>query len=118
MASSCSHRQRVEWLKWATRPCWEMCCVSSSKLQRESGALCRAGSSQAKALTCTTTSGGKRPRATRSRTFLQTGESLFEEAFAPLTDDFPPGVQATRDGVIGPTFGGVKDHFGAEHLKI
>ena len=77
-----------------------------------------AGSSQAKALTCTISSGGKRPGATRSGAFFQPGQSLFEKALAPLADDFPAGVQAAGDLVIRPTFGRMENHLGAEHLKI
>jgi len=63
-------------------------------------------------------SGGKRPGATRSRTFLQAGQSLFEEALAPLADDFPASIQTVSDLIVGQTLGRMEDHLGAEHLKI
>jgi hypothetical protein len=63
-------------------------------------------------------SGGKGAGATRARTFFQAGKSLFKEALAPLADDFSPGIQASSDLIVRPTLGSVKDHFGAEHLKI
>ena len=108
----------VEPLNWATRPLWQTWCVSAAKLQRESGTLWVAGSSHAKALTCTISSGGKRPGATRSSTFFQPGKSLFEEAFAPLADDLPAGIQALSDFIIGQTIGRMKDHLGADNLAI
>src|SRR6266699_403274 len=42
-----------------------------------------AGSLHAKALTCTTTSGGKRQVATRSGTFFQTCQAFLKESLAP-----------------------------------
>jgi hypothetical protein len=41
-----------------------------------------------------------------------------EEAFAPLADDFAPGIQPSRNEVVGQVFGGQKDDFGAKDLKI
>jgi len=102
----------------ATKPARQTSCRSSSRLQRESGMWWVAGSSHARALTCTTTSGGKRPGATRSGTFLQPGQALFEEAFAPLADDFPAGIQATSDVVVGEALRRVEDHLGTENLII
>jgi hypothetical protein len=77
-----------------------------------------AGSSHAKALTCTISSGGKRPGATRSGTFFQSRQALFEEAFAPLANNFSPGIQATSDFIIGQTLSRIENHLGAENLKI
>ena len=77
-----------------------------------------AGSSHAKALTCTTSSGGKRPGATRSGTFFQARQALLEESLAPLADDFAPGIQALSDLIVGQALGGVEDHLGADNLKI
>jgi hypothetical protein len=82
------------------------------------GTWCWAGSSHAKALTWTMSSGGKTPGPARTRTFFQAGQALLEESFAPLTDDFPTGIQATGNLIIGPTLGGAKNHPGAENLKI
>jgi len=63
-------------------------------------------------------SGGKRPGATRSGTFLQPGQAFLEKTFAPLANDLATGVQAFSDLVIGQTLGCMEDHFGANHLKI
>jgi len=41
-----------------------------------------------------------------------------EEAFAPVTDDFSPGIQTSRDNVVGQTLRSHEDHFSPEHLKI
>jgi hypothetical protein len=50
--------------------------------------------------------------------FLQASQSLFKKALTPLADDFAAGVQAAGDLVVGPTVGGMENHFGAEHLKV
>ena len=92
--------------------------LNSPKLQRDSGTSCVAGNSQAKALTCTTSSGGKRPGATRSGTFFQSQQAFLKESLSPLANDFTAGVQASSDLVIGPAFGGVEDHSGANDLAI
>jgi len=83
MASSCNQRHRVLPLREATRPlCWT-CCTRSVVLQRESGRPYLAGSSQAKALIWTTSSGGKSPGTTRTSLLFQPREAIGEEAFAP-----------------------------------
>src|SRR5205823_1663267 len=61
MASSLSHRQRVVSLREAASPQERTWAPSSATLQRERGAPTRLGNSQAIALTCTTSSGGKNP---------------------------------------------------------
>jgi hypothetical protein len=35
-----------------------------------------------------------------------------------LADDFPAGIQATSDVVVGEALSRVEDHLGAEHLII
>jgi len=60
-----------------------------------------AGSSHAKALTCTTSSGGKRPGATRSGTFFQTCQAFLKEALAPQANHFTASIQALSDLIIG-----------------
>jgi len=69
-------------------------------------------------LTCTTSSGGKGPGATRSGTFFEPRQALLEETFAPQADDLAASVQAFGDLVIGEAFGGMEDHSGADNLKI
>jgi hypothetical protein len=51
-------------------------------LNRESGSLCSWGSSQASALTATTTPGGKAGRSPAARSLLESGEALLEETLA------------------------------------
>ena len=78
---------------------------------------CR-GSSQAKALTCTTSSGGENPGATRAGEFLQPAESFVKEALAPLADDLAAGIQTGGNFIVGDAFGGQENHLGAKDLKV
>jgi len=57
----------------------------------------RPGSSQASALTATTTSGGKDRGSSSSGALFEARKALFEEAFAPLRDDLPSGSEPTPD---------------------
>src|SRR5256712_13639600 len=113
MASSCSQRQTVLPLMLATKPVAQAWRASSGAVQRDNGCCSVAGNSQARALTCTTTSGGKRPGAPGSWEFLQPAEPLGEKAFAPQADDFAAGVQALGNLVVGEAFGGQENHFGS-----
>jgi len=61
-----------------------LCQVLAAKARE--GNSVSAGSSQASALTCTTTLGEKRAVA-RSRFVLQTGQAFLKKAFAPLAND-------------------------------
>lgn len=54
-----------------------------AQLKRDSGRPRVAGSSQASALICTTSSGGKDPGAARARALFKPLYSLMEEALAP-----------------------------------
>jgi hypothetical protein len=118
MASSCNQRHRVLPLMEATRPlCWT-CCTRSLVLHRDSGRPCFAGSSQAKALICTTSSGGKSPGATRTSMLFQPSEAIGKEALAPKGDYFTAGVQACGDLVVRQTLSRVQDHLGPLDLKI
>src|SRR5256712_12470572 len=110
MASSCSQRQTLLPLMLATKPVAQAWRASSGALQRDNGCCSVAGNSQARALTCTTTSGGKRPGAPGSWEFLQPAEPLGEKAFAPQADDFAAGVQALGQLGVGEGFRGPEDH--------
>ena len=77
-----------------------------------------AGSSQASALTCTTSSGGKSPGSTRASLFFQSRQSLLEKAFAPQADDFASRMQARSNFVVAQAVGGEEDHLGSDDLKI
>src|SRR2546422_7380830 len=94
MASSCSQRQTVLPLMLATKPVAQAWRASSGALQRDNGCCSVAGNSQARALTCTTTSGGERPGAPRAWEVLQPAEPLGEKAFAAQADDFAAGGHA------------------------
>lgn len=66
----------------------------------------------------TTTLGGKLGGTPAARLFLQAGEALFEEAFAPFADDLARGVQPRGDGVIVEALGGVENDLGADDISI
>src|SRR5208283_6154404 len=118
MASWCSQRQTVVSLMLATSPEATAWRAISGTLQRDKGTCCWLGNSQARALICTTTSGGKRPGAARSREFLQASQAFGEESLAPQADHFAACIQAPGNFIIGQSFGGMKDHSGARNLKI
>src|SRR5271157_1951302 len=90
----------------------------SGALQRASGTCCWLGNSQARALICTTTSGGKRPGPTRSGKFLQARQAFGEEALAPQADHFAAGIQAPGNFIISQSIGRMEDHSSARDLKI
>src|SRR3970282_844067 len=87
-------------------------------LHRASGSPRVAGSSQAAALISTTSSGGKNPGPSGARAFLQTGQTLVEEALAPHADDFPARVETASDLIVGEAFGGEEDHLRAHNKEI
>src|SRR3974390_3791886 len=100
MASADSQRQIVVPLIPATRP-WASTSRRSSRCDHwASGRPQRAGSSQARALTATTTSGGKAgwPAAPGGRGAPRQAPQA--EALAPLAEDLPWEIQAARDNVI------------------
>src|SRR5260370_31953875 len=104
MAFSLSHRQIVVSLPVAKRPERRRCEPSSARLHRDRGSPSLAGSSQAMALTRTTTSGGKDPGASGSWAVIETPEALLEEAFSPHADD----LAACGEGVCGSGIGGAR----------
>jgi hypothetical protein len=69
-------------------------------------------------LTWTTSSGGKRPGATRAGTFLEPGQTLLEEAFAPHAYDLAAGIETSGDLVVGQALSGEQNHLGAKHLEV
>ncbi len=118
MASSDSQRQMVVPEMSATIP-WAMTSVAMSGMcRRDRGTPSRAGNSQARALTATTTSGGKDRRSAASGALVQTRQALLEEAFAPLGHDLPASVQAQSDLVVVVSLGGHEDDLGANHISI
>ena len=101
MASSCSQRQMVVPPMSATIPRPMASLRMSALLKRDSGRPVSCGISQARALTATTTSGGKPPRAARPGLVAETGEAPFEESLAPLADDLSRCVEAFADHLVG-----------------
>jgi hypothetical protein len=118
MASSLSHLQMVVSLTVAMRPERRTCEPSSARLQRESGSPSFAGSSQAMALTRTTSSGGEDPGASGSWLVIETSEALLEEAFTPHADYLASCGEVVCDSVIGEALVSQQDHLGADDLII
>src|SRR5215213_7040604 len=118
MASSDSHRQIVVPEMSAAMPRATTSVAMSGTCKRDSGTPRRDGSSQASALTATTTSGGKGRGSATSGAFFQTGQALFEEALAPLRDDLPPGVETGRYLVVVEAGGSHEHDLGPHHVPI
>src|SRR5229473_43599 len=118
MASSLSHLHIVVSLTVAERPERRTCEPSSARLHRDSGSPSLAGSSQAMALTRTTSSGGKDPGASGSWAVIETPEALLEEALSPHADDLPSCGEVVCDSVIGEALVSQQDHLGADDLII
>jgi hypothetical protein len=101
MASASSHRHTVRPLIEATMPRRTASRAISVQLNREKGSPVSLGSSHARALTSTTTSGGKKIRPTPTRTTLQSTQALLAKSFPPFADDLPGQIQACGDlGVL------------------
>src|SRR6266851_3331141 len=118
MASSLSHRHTVLSLMVATMPARCASRTRSPMLSRDSGTPSVAGSSHARALIWTTTSGGKKPGAARAGALLQAVQAFMEEAFAPDTDHVATDRERGGDHVVGPPLGGKQDHLGSEDGEI
>ena len=92
IASAWSQRHTVLVLSVATSPLARAAAARSAAVQRARGAPDRVGNSHARALTWTTTSGGKTPGPPRAWPFRQAGEALVIEALAPQAHHFAPRV--------------------------
>src|SRR5213594_754082 len=123
----CRHGRRASWLSqrhsvapliWATSPCATTACCSSLSDQRASGNPRCAGSSHARALTATTTLGGKAGRPPAPRLFLEARHSVPPEAFSPLADDLARQIEARGDDVIGHALGSEPNQFRADDVSI
>ena len=90
----------------------------SARLRRDNGRPVSWGISHARALTATTTSGGKSPRAARPGLVAEAGETPFEEPLAPLADDLAWRVQTLADHLVGQAVGGVEDDPCAQNVYI
>ena len=105
-------------LRVAARPPFRTCLPSSDTLQRERGAPARLGNSQARALTCTTSSGGKSPGAPRALAVFQTRQTLLKEALSPQADDLASGAEVFSDLIVGEALMSQKNHLGTDNHKI
>jgi hypothetical protein len=90
----------------------------SAVLSRDSGRPRVAGNSHAMAFTCTTSSGGKNRGPTRPRSFLESGQALVKEAFAPETDHVAAHRKRSGDFVIAQAFRSEQNHPCSENLEI
>jgi hypothetical protein len=64
------------------------------------------------------TSGGKNRRSTAPGTFFEPGETLFEEAFAPLGHNLATEIQPRGDLIVAQPAGSEEDHLGSNHISI
>src|SRR5438309_6191590 len=103
-ASALSQRHKVAPLISAISPWVITSRRISERDSRESGSCKRCGSSQASALTWTTTLGGKAGGTPASRLRLKTGKARQGESLAPLADNLAWGVQASGDDIVGEAF--------------
>src|SRR5215212_8493403 len=101
----------------ATRPRRVISPTKSSRLKRESGRPLSLGSSQARALTCITSSGGKTGRAPRARQVFQAFQAFLEEALAPFAHDLARQGNAQGDLIIAQTLRRHQDDLGPNNVK-
>jgi hypothetical protein len=118
MASAASHRQTVRPLIEAAMPRRTVSRAISAQLNRESGRPVSLGSSQARALTSTTTPGGEKTRPAPARTALQAPQALRAESFSPLADDLPGQIQAGGDFGVLQARGRQQDDLGPDDVTI
>src|SRR4030067_2250098 len=92
IAPSESQRQTVLSLIRATSPVRRASAARSVTLILESGIPRDAGSSQAMALTWTTSSGGKNPRAAGAGVLVKPRDALLGETNSPPLEHLPPNI--------------------------
>jgi hypothetical protein len=90
----------------------------SAILRRDSGKFNFVGSSHAKALIATTTSGGKARRAASPVALLKAFQTVFEKSFPPLTHDLKGRVQPGGDLLILHALGRIERDFSPDHIDI
>ena len=61
---------------------------------------------------------GERPGVDRLGAFLEPGQAVLEEPFAPLRHDLPAGVEPGGDLVVVETVGGHEHDLGPHHISI
>ena len=86
--------------------------------KRDRGRPISLGSSQARALTATTVSGGKDARSALSWELFQTVKALLKEALTPLAHDLSGRIETFGDLVVAQPLGGIQDDPGADHIAI
>src|SRR3989304_1369336 len=118
IASSESQRQTVLSLILATSPERLASLATSVTLSRESGIPSDAGSSQARAFTWMTSSGGENPRAAGALLLVKPRQALLMEPLSPSGDDQPVRIQAGGNPIVVQSFGRTKDHPGSEDVII
>jgi len=118
MASPSNHRHTVRPLMEATIPRRTASWAMSPQLNREKGKSFSPGSSHARALTSTTTPGGKKTRPAPAGTALQTRQTLLAEPLTPLADDLPGQIQPLGNRGVLQAIGGQQNHLGSRNLAI
>src|SRR5512132_69370 len=117
-AASLSHRQSVETDTWSIRPVVMTSSRSSARLQRPSGTARIAGSSQAIALTSTTTAEGELARPTRPLAIPQPAKPLLDKALAPLRHGVDRHPKPPRDLDVLLAVGGGQHDPGPDDLAL
>jgi hypothetical protein len=64
------------------------------------------------------TLGGKADRPPASRLLFQTHQSVFEEAFPPLADNLPWGIQSGGNHIVAQTLGGKENDLRTNNVPI
>src|SRR5713101_2022968 len=117
-ASTLSQRHKVAPLISATNPWVITSRRISERESRDSGSCKRCGSSQARALTWTTTLGGKVGGSAAPRLRLEAGKPREGKSLAPLADDLARSVQVSSDDVVGEPFRRKQHDLGSDHITI
>jgi hypothetical protein len=101
---------------------YQPCVITSRRISeresRDSGNCKRCGSSQARALTCLTTLGGKEGGSAAPRLSLEARKSREGESLAPLADNLARSVPASSDDVIGEPFRREQHDLRSDHITI
>src|SRR6516225_9370212 len=90
----------------------------SERESRDSGSGKRCGSSQARALTWTTTLGGKLGGSAAPRFGFQARKPREGKSLAPFADNLARSVQTSSDNVVGESFGGEQHDLRSDHVTI
>jgi hypothetical protein len=118
MASWSSQRHSVAPLISATKPRSMTARRISASEKRDKGLPWSLGSSQASALTSTTTLGGKTRRGAATSSLFESNQARLMEALPPLADDLTRSIESRSDEVIGEAGSSIQDDLGANHISI